>query len=164
MGEHRAVMIKAATRLLDDRDAAEDIAQQASVTALSIARSKPAQVHAVRNPSAWLATISQKLAYSVLKTEARRRELNRKNESDIRHNLFPIPDPRAQTHTEAERVLDAAPLVLTERQLEIFRLLWQGMKNKEIARKLGTKPGTVRWHQMKALRRLQDHICPRNEH
>ena len=71
-GTHREAMMEEATRLLRNRDAAEDVVQRACVKAFSRARSKPATVGAVRNPRAWMVGITRKRALDVLRTEKRR--------------------------------------------------------------------------------------------
>lgn len=76
-------MVKVAANRLKDRDAAEDIAQEAFMKALSIARSDPSAVEAVRDPCCWLVAITRKLASGVLRTERRRRRLRRENASEI---------------------------------------------------------------------------------
>ena len=154
-------MRKVAVSRLHDHDVAEDVVQRAFVTALSKARSNPDALNRIRNPLAWLLKITANLASGVLRTEARRHELRRKNGDEIRENLFPDPDAGSETDLRAERFLEAAPSVLTTRQFEVFRLLWEGREIEEVARKLGMKPGTVRWHRMEAIRKLREHMSRR---
>lgn len=151
----REVMTAAAEPRVGDRDAAEDIVQQASMTALSIARSNPDRVLKIQQPSSWLVRITRNVATGVLRTDARRRRLSKENGGKIRE-LFPNRD--AEEDPRAERVREAAPRVLTKRQLEVSGLQLQGMEDDEIARDLGMKPETVRWHRTEAIRRLREHF------
>ena len=158
VGRWWEMMIWVAARLLEDRDAAEDIGQRVFMKALSIARSDPDEVDGIRKPSAWLVEITRKQASGVLRTEKRRRRLRRENGDEIRDNLFPERDKGSEGDPRAERVLEAAPLVLTERQLGVVRLVWEGMEDDEIARELGLKRGTVRRHRTDAIRKLREHM------
>ena len=152
------VMARVAARLLEDRDAAEDAVQRAFMRALSLARSDPHEVERIRNPGAWMAEITRKQAVGVLRTEARRRELRRNNGDEIRDNLFPVPGAERDENPRSEQALEAATRVLTQRQLEVFLLAWDGMADEEIARRLGLKRGTVRRHRTAAIRKLREHM------
>lgn len=151
-------MRRIATCVLEDRDAAEDVVQRAFMKALSKARRDPDEVAGVRKPQAWMVKITRNMASDVLKTDARRRLLRRENGDEIREILFPEPDAGSQRDPRAERVLEAAPKVLTTRQFEVFSLAWEGMKDEEVARELGMKRNTVRWHRMEAIRRLREYF------
>ena len=157
-GKYREAMTKFATKRLEDRDAAEDVVQQAFERALSRARRDPGKIATIRKPLAWMLKITRNKVSDVLRTEGRRRWLRRENGDEIREILFPEPDPGSGQNLRAERVLEEAPRVLTKRQLEVFGLVWEGVKDGEIARELGMKPGTVRWHRMDAIGRLREHV------
>lgn len=151
-------MTRVAVRLLEDRDAADDVVQRAFMRALSIARTDPKAVKGIRNPSAWLLRITRNLASGVLRTEARRREFRRENGDEIRASLFAEPGAGGERDPRAGRVLKAAPRVLTKRQLEVFGLAWEGMDDEGIAEELGVKGPTVRWHRAEAIRKLRKHL------
>ena len=152
------VMKEAATVLLDDRDAAADVAQRAFMTALDRARSDPDEVNGIEKPCAWLVGITRRQAFGVLRTEARRRRLRRENGYEIRENLFPEPGPGSEEDLQAEWVLEAAPKVLTGRQLEVVLIALEGMTDEEITPELDVKRGTVRRHRTDAIRKLRKHV------
>lgn len=101
-------MVRVAANRLKDRDVAEDIAQQAFMKALSIARSDPSAVETVRNPCRWLTTITRKLASGLLRTEGRRRRLRRENADEILEQLFPHSDGGSEEDSRLKRVLEIA--------------------------------------------------------
>ena len=154
----RQLMMNVAVDRVEDRDVAEDIVQRAFITALDITRKDPEEIEKVWKPSAWLVRITLNLASDVLKRQARRRRLRRRNGDEIRENLFPDRDGARKEDPRAESVLATAARVLTKRQAEVFRLLWGGMKDEEIARELGMKPETVRWHRAIVIRKLREHM------
>ncbi|MDE0234295.1 MAG: sigma-70 family RNA polymerase sigma factor [Gemmatimonadota bacterium] len=158
VGKWRAGMVKVAADVLGDIDAAEDIAQEAFMKALHIARSDPAAVFALWNPRAWLVKLTRILASGVLRTKRRRHRLRRENADEIRKKLFPDRYAGKEEESRVERVLETAERVLTNRQLEVFRLAWTGMEEVEIAHELKLSRVTVRRHQTDAIRRLQEHI------
>ena len=149
-GRWAEAMTKLATHLLMDRHAAEDVVQRAFTKALTEARSNPDLIDRIRNPLAWLLKTTRNMASDVLRTEERRRRLRRENADEIRENLNAEPDAGSGHDPRAERVLEASTMVLTKRQFEVVRLLWEGMEDDEIARELGMMPRTVRWHRAEA--------------
>ena len=116
------VMRGVALRLLEDQDVAEDVVQLAFMRALTKARANPDALERIRSPRAWLLKTTANVARGVLRTAARRDGLRRKNEDEIRENLFPDPDTRGENGPRTERVLEAAQRVLTKRQLEGHRM------------------------------------------
>lgn len=148
---------KLAAHVLMDRDAAEDVVQRVFMMVLSEARSDPDAIERIRNPRAWLLETTRNVALGVLKTKARRRRLRRQNGDRIRESLFPEPDAGSGRDPRAERVLEAAPSVLTKRQHEVFCLRMEAREDAEITREPGMKPGTVRWHWAEAIRRLREY-------
>lgn len=157
-GKYWEAMTRVATRVLEDRDAAEEVVQRAFMAALSKARRDPDEIAGIRKPRPWMLRITRNMVSDVLETEANRRRLRRENGDDIREILFPEPDAGSERDPRAERVLEAALSVLTKRQLEVFSLAWEGMKDVEVARELGMKRYTVRWHRMEAVRRFREYF------
>ena len=140
-GKYREAMTKFATKRLEDRDAAEDVVQQAFKRALSRARRDPGKIATIRKPLAWMLKITRNKVSDVLRTEGRRRWLRRENGDEIREILFPEPDPGSGQNLRAERVLEEAPRVLTKRQLEVFGLVWEGVKGRRDRAGAGNETG-----------------------
>ena len=132
--------------------------QRAFMRALSEGRRDPDEIARIRKPFAWMLKITRNMALDVLETEARRRRLRRENGDEIREILFPEPDAGSERDPRADRVLEAAAGVLTTRQFEVFCLAWEGMNDKDIARDLGMKRNTVRWHRTEAIRRFREYF------
>ena len=74
-----------------------------------------------KRPRAWLLKITRNMASDVLKTAGHRRLLRRENGDEIRENLFPQPDEGGERDRRVDQVLEAAPTVLTKRQLQVLR-------------------------------------------
>lgn len=157
-GKYREAMTMVATRILEDRHLGEDVVQRVFVTVLSEARRDPDKIAKIRKPRAWMLKFTTNMASDMSKTEARRHRIRRENGDEIREILFPEPDAGSERDPRVERVAEAAPIMLTKRQIEVFDLWREGMEDKEIARELGIGRGTVRWHRMEAIRRLREHL------
>ena len=64
------------------------------------------------------------------------------------------PDTPAAPAHDAKRSIDGLRSLLTERQIDVMRLLSQGKPNKLIARDLGISEGTVKIHLAAIFRAL----------
>ena len=64
------------------------------------------------------------------------------------------PDTPAASAHDAKRSIDGLRSLLTERQIDVMRLLSQGKPNKLIARDLGISEGTVKIHLAAIFRAL----------
>ena len=70
------------------------------------------------------------------------------------HGWQPTDTSAAQQGFDSARSLDALRTLLTERQIDVMRLLSQGKPNKLIARDLGISEGTVKIHLAAIFRAL----------
>lgn len=70
------------------------------------------------------------------------------------HGWQPADTPAPQQGFDSARSLDALRTLLTERQIDVMRLLSQGKPNKLIARDLGISEGTVKIHLAAIFRAL----------
>jgi len=70
------------------------------------------------------------------------------------HGWQPTDTPAPQQGFDSARSLDALRTLLTERQIDVMRLLSQGKPNKLIARDLGISEGTVKIHLAAIFRAL----------
>lgn len=154
----REVMMEVAVSRLEDPEAAEDCVPRALVRALAVVRSDPDALEKIRNRPAWLVQITRNMAAGVSRTEVRRSRSRRDNGDRIRENLFSKPVAPIEEDPRTERLREAAPRVLKERQLEVFDLHLEGMEDVEIARELDMKPETVRWHRAEGIRNLREHL------
>jgi LuxR family maltose regulon positive regulatory protein len=72
-----------------------------------------------------------------------------------------MPAPSAQNNDTQRPAADAAPRVafhLTNREIQVLRLLWKGGSNKAIARDLFLSENTIETH----LRRIYEKLGTRN--
>ena len=156
----RDVMVTEAMSRMGDRDAAEDIVQDAIKKVLAIARLNPEIVEKVRNPRSWLILITRNVAYDVWRTAARREKLRIENEARVREALFPDPGQGHEADPRSGRILESGGRLLTGRQFAVVDLMLTGMNDAEIAGELKIAPGTVRRHRGEAIRTLREHLCP----
>lgn len=66
-----------------------------------------------------------------------------------------LPAPAAEDRGAAAEMLDWVSRELTERQLEVLRLLGRGLNNADIAAALSLSPNTVKFHVSTIIRRLE---------
>jgi HD-GYP domain-containing protein (c-di-GMP phosphodiesterase class II) len=91
--------------------------------------------HACTEPRAWRAAMDAAGAQRVLRDEAARGKLCPR-----------AVDAVLQASGQATAAVRAAPALLSERELEVLRLLVLGLSNKQIAQRLGISPRTVQHH------------------
>lgn len=154
----REVMLRVAIGYVDDPDTAEEIVQQASVAALEMARRKLNAEEWVRNPRGWLTGITRNVARSYCRTRVRREAIRRRNEVDIRAELYPHSENGPDYTLLRQRTVDIAERFLTDKQRRVVRAMLDGMADDEIARAEGMARRTVRWHRYKAIQGIREHI------
>lgn len=158
----REEMIQTAMQRCRDLDEAEEMVQEALVTAVHIGRRDPTILEGVRNPCRWLTGITRNVDRERQKKEKRRKRIENENGDEIRETVYPEPDPGWDVDSLSEQVLDAAKQLLTPSQLKTARCMLQGMKDEEIAAELGRARSTVRWHRMSVVRILRKHALEGN--
>lgn len=104
-----------------DRDQAEDLVQQTLARVIAVAHSDPRVLDDVRRPYAWLAAITRNVTRNALRKQARREQILRDKQTEVREQLHPVPDPGCDVNWLCERVTDAAERILSEKQLRIVR-------------------------------------------
>jgi RNA polymerase sigma-70 factor (ECF subfamily) len=151
--EHAAAMLGYATRLTRDREAAEDIVQEALIKAWQYSDKLVAERGSVRG---WLFTVVRNQVIDRARAiEARPREVNMTAIDE--HSAMTIPDHGEQVVAAAlvnqllAQLPDAHRDVLSETYL-------RGRNVAETADYLGIPPGTVRSRSYYALRSLRLHV------
>lgn len=92
---HRDTLVMVAMRRVRDGDEAEDVVQDATITAMALVRSDPERLREIDDPRGWLVGITLNIARNTWKTRCRREGIRRKRQSEIREELFPVrPTPK----------------------------------------------------------------------
>ena len=147
-----------------DENDAKDIAQEAVLTALGIARREPERLDAVRSPCSWLCGIAWNMGRVAFTKRQRRERILRENPRGIREELYPESDPNGEGETLPEGSSHVFQTVLPPRQREIIRLvLTHDMTDAEVAMRLEISDVTVRWHRNEAIRALKQVLRGKNE-
>jgi ATP/maltotriose-dependent transcriptional regulator MalT len=106
--------------------------------------------------SRWLETLQAELAPEVFAAAVRRGEANDlETVAAALANRFSAPNEQGKVAAPADRI--AAPSLdqpLTSRELEILRLIADGLTNAEIADQLFLTKGTVKWYVHQLLSKL----------
>ncbi len=144
-----------------DRDEAEDMVHEALARAIAIARSDPEALDEVKSPYGWLVGITRNVTRDALRKQARRERLLCENESEVRNQLHPLPDPDWDVNRLCECVVDAAGRILTNKQLRILWGTLRGENDAQIAHREGVARSTVRWHRREAVRAVRESIARR---
>lgn len=66
----------------------------------------------------------------------------------------PLPSPQERPSPLPEQAAESNPFGLTERQIEVLRLMAEGRSNKDIAADLDIAPGTVKMHVSRIFKTL----------
>jgi RNA polymerase sigma-70 factor (ECF subfamily) len=143
-----------AFRILEDRDAAMDVAQEACLRLWDRrGRDSP---HSIRS---YLFRIARNLALDHLKTKRTRRGLlGRHDPTGARRPAWPDEVLRGdRIADEVQRAIQALP----DRRREVFALTYlQGLKYAEVAEVMGISPKTVQNHLSAALAQLRLALRP----
>ena len=131
--ECRAAMEAVALLLTGDPDVAEDMAQEAAIEALRVARKDPERVLNVRRPCGWMCVVVLRRTQRWLEKEARRARLLEENEFLVRELLYAKDDASRMVELLVEQVLDMAPDVLTPKQRKVLTLWLAGRSDAQIA-------------------------------
>lgn len=91
MDRHRDTLVMVAMHRVRDGDEAEDVVQDATITAMALVRSDPERLREIDDPRGWLG-ITLNIARNTWKRRCRREGIRRKRQSEIREELFPVPD------------------------------------------------------------------------
>ena len=154
--KYRAAMVAVARKQGWGEDAAEDIAQEAALRALDIARDNPERLGAVTSHRRWLCGIAWNIGRSTRAKIQRRKGILREKSDDIREELYAWARPNGGVEGMSEDLWHLCKTVLSPRQVEVMRLILTGdMTDAEIAIQLHLSTATVRWHRNEATRALR---------
>ena len=156
---HRDTLVMVAMRRVRDGDEAEDVVQDAAITAMALVRSDPERLREIDDPRGWLVGITLNIARNTWKTRCRREGIRRKRQSEIRDELFPVPDSEGDVERLTEWTLETAEAILRPKQLAIVRGMLHGKSDAELSREGQIARATVRWHRRRAVRCMQEHIA-----
>lgn len=164
VNEYWAAMVAVVRKQGWDEDDAKDIAQEAVVKALVIARREPERLDSVRSPCSWLCGIAWNMGRVALTKRQRREEILRRNGQRVLEELYQEPDQdRSSAAALPPSLSQAVDELLPPRQAEIVWLvLTEGMTDKELADRLKITVATVRWHRNEAIKALR-HILRERE-
>lgn len=146
----RAAMEGVARRLTSASGVAEDMAQEATIEALKVARADPERVLNVRRPCGWMCGIVRRRTLRWLERTTRRERLIEKN-AFSREVLYVEEDAKWKVERLVEQVLAIAPDVLTPKQLDVVTLGLAGRSDATIAAALNMAEATVRVHRAAAI-------------
>lgn len=146
---HAAWARSLARSLVSDAARADDLAQDALVTALE------APPRHAENLRGWLASVMRRRA----RAQSRRERVRAGVEAEARTPAEATAPDAAAAEGEQRRRLAALVQALEEpyRSTLLMRY-WHGLEPGEIARRLGTPAGTVRWRLKVALERLREDL------
>ena len=151
----RDAMVAVGLRFLRDEELANEMAQGACLVALECVRDEPGLVEEVTKPCPWLAGITANVVRRWLRDRSLHARILEANALEIGEDPFSSDDWVWKANRPSELVLDAAPDVLTPRQMAVVRAVLDGKTDEEIAAELKMRPATVRSHRSSAARRLR---------
>ncbi len=156
LGAYRNSMLRAGRSFANGATGAQDIVQEAGL----VAWRKRDLAPEIRNPRAWLVSITRLVGLRVYTKSRRRRTLAAGLVRDppgwLDHG-DPVHDQyRDEAHCElVERVVAwAEQLPPSQRRVVRYKLL-EGMNNRAVARKMGISVATVRVHTCRAVARMK---------
>lgn len=155
---YRDTLVMVAMSRVRDGDEAEDVVQDATVTAVTLVQSHPEKLEEIDNPYGWLAAITLNMARNAWSTRCRREGIRRERQSEIREEVFPVPDSEWSVERLAEYTLETAEEILRPKQLAIISGMLHGKSDGELAREEQIARATVRWHRRRAVRAIREHI------
>lgn len=150
--EHGRALLAYATRLVDDRQAAEDIVQETLVRAW---RHPEVLVNGKGSVRGWLLTVARNLVIDAVRAQAARPT-----------EVAQLPAEAAATGDHAEAVVDSLAVLDALEQLsgehrQVLReVYFNGSSVAEAAAALDIPPGTVRSRSYYALRSLRGLMAP----
>lgn len=140
VARYERALLRYATRLLNDADAAQDVVQEAFIR-LFRRRAPPwPDDGRIRQ---WLYRTTHNAAIDFIRSEQRRRDLHERDALERSHSSAPVAADRLETADRHRLVLQfVARLDPSEREVLLLRLQ-EGLSYAEIARATGRRVGTV---------------------
>ncbi len=149
-------LYRLARRLSRDPEEARDLLQEAFLRAARRWRWLPRDE---RGAEAWLVRTTVNLCHDL----GRRRYVRERDQHKIappdRHD--PDPELRAVARSAVESALAALP---AKRRAVVVLSELEELPTREVARLLGMRQATVRWHRSKAMRELRELLDPGEPH